>query len=133
MDSIRKLLGADEVRTQDGLKLLWSEGRVTIEYRNGRSQEVLYRLIGDQYTFRSTVATARVVAEVGRLRIAREILLRNRVAECVGFRLTRRDRLEAVIQQRASTLHRDELIYYVCQLAREADRLEYLLTGRNTH
>ncbi len=133
MDNIRNLLGADEVQTHDGLTLLWEEGRVTVEFRNERSHDVTYKLEGDLYTFRSTVATARVVEEVGHTRIAREILLRNRVAECVGFKLTRRDRLEALIQQRASTLHRDELIYYLCQLAREADRLEYLLTGRDAH
>ena len=133
MDNIRNLLGADKVQTHDGLTLLWEEGRITVEFRNERSHKVQYRLSGDQYTFRSAVATARVVDEVGHTRVAREILLRNRVAECVGFRLTPRGRLEALVRQRASTLHRDELIYYVCQLAREADRLEYLLTGRDVH
>jgi hypothetical protein len=104
-----------------------------VVFRNGRSHRVQYRHKGDHYTFRATVATPRVVNEIGYPRLAREVLLRNRVAECVGFRITPEGRLEALIQQRASTLDREELLYYACQLAREADRLEYLLTGRDVH
>jgi hypothetical protein len=41
--------------------------------------------------------------------------------------------VEAFIEQRAARLQGDELRFYLLQLAREADRLEFLLTGRDYH
>ena len=45
----------------------------------------------------------------------------------------KRNSVEAWIRQRASTLQAEELKFYVAQLAREADRFEYLLTGKDVY
>ena len=132
MDPIRRLLGS-AVDERDGLVMHWSPGRIDVEFANGRHQSIRYHLEDGHYTFSSTVATEQVVSDIGKRKVARRILLRNRTIEVVGFRITKPGLLEAWIDQRAETLQRDELFYYVMQLAREADRLEFLLTGDDVH
>ena len=87
-------------------------------FRNQRLSDVL-------------LTTNHVVFET--IELAREILMRNRFTSVVAFGFGKRDCVEAWIRQRASTLQAEELIFYVGQLAREADRFEYLLTGKDIY
>ena len=133
MGQIRRLLGGAASRDAAGLVLRWRPGEVAVEFSNGRSQRIRYELVGDLYVFRSEVARPAAVGRVGRERLAREILLRNRAADVVAFRFTKRGGVEGVIEQRASTLQPEELRYYLAQLAREADRFEFALSDADSH
>ena len=55
----------------------------------------------------------------------------NRSTDVVTFRFDRRGGLEGYIEQRAETVSPEELHFYLVCLAREADRLEFLLTGQD--
>jgi hypothetical protein len=117
----------------EGLTFEWAIGRVTVLFRNGRRQLIDYQLEGEFYIFTSKVARRRVVEQVGRERLAREVLLRNRVTDVVTFRLSEWGGVEGRIEQRAATLQAEELKFYLSLLAREADRFEYLLSGCDYH
>lgn len=130
VSQIKALLGGKIFRDSDGLTYRWESGVVTVEFLNGRHQMIRYRLEGDSYVFTSKVAGRANVERIGRERVAKEVLLRNRVSDVVIFQLTDAG-VNGRIEQRAATLQSEELRFYLGLLAREADRFEYLLTGRD--
>jgi hypothetical protein len=130
---IRELLGERSVSVPDGPEIQWSPGVITVAFRNDRRQRIRYELKGVRYHFTSRVAPPRAVKKLGLGRVAKELLLRNRVTEVVTFGLGPRHGVDAWIIQRAATMQREELLYYVVLLAREADRLEFLFTGRDRY
>jgi len=101
--------------------------------RSGRGQVVRYELEQDMYRFRSTILMPAPAKAFGLEKLAAELLERNRTTRVVAFGLTRRGHVEAWIDQRASTLYADELRFYLTTLAAEADRLEYLFSGKDLH
>ena len=133
MAQIRDLLGGKRTEGSSGLIFRWEPASVTVEFLNGRRQLIEYRLEGENYIFTSKIARRAVVGRIGRERVAREILLRNRVSDVVSFILNDAGAIEGRIYQRASTLQARELVFYLGLLAREADRFEYLLTGSDHH
>ncbi len=133
MPLIRKLLGKRSVSLPDGLRIQWSPRLITVSFPNDRHQKIHYALKGVRYHFTSRVVPPRVVKELGLGRVSKELLLRNRVTEVVTFGLGPRQGVDAWIIQRADTMQREELLYYVALLAREADRLEFLFTGRDRY
>jgi hypothetical protein len=133
MPQIRDLIGGKTAKEGEGITFQWSPGRVTVLFRNGRRQFVDYRIEGEHYIFTSKVARRAVVEQVGRDRLAREILLRNRLTDVVVFRLSEKGQVEGFIEQRAATLQAEELRFYLGLLAREADRFEFLLSGLDYH
>lgn len=133
MPRIRELLGERRVSLPDGLVVHWSPGLITVSFRNDRQQKIRYAERDARYHFTSRVAPPRAVKKLGLGRVSKELLLRNRVTEVVTFGLGAKNGVEAWIIQRAATLQREELLYYVVLLAREADRLEFLLTGRDRY
>ena len=132
MPRIRDLLGGRHLSHGD-LRIDWEPTRVTVTFSNGRAQRIRYREDGDQLVLETTVARPGVVSDAGLGRLAQELLLRNRETEVVTFGLGARDRLEAWVCLHTATLQSEELCHYLAVLAREADRLEYLLTGRDSH
>ena len=133
MPQIKALLGGTETELAGGLALFWEPGIISVEFPNGRRQKVDYQLREDQYIFSSRVATAGSLYNISWGELAREILMRNRFTSVVAFGFGKRDCVEAWIRQSASTLQAEELKFYVAQLAREADRFEYLLTGKDVY
>lgn len=133
MSQVKALLGGRRTTYDGGLVLHWSPGEIRAVFRNGRSQGVRYEIGLDEVELVSTVATRGVLDALGRDRVAEEILVRNRLAEVVRFSIGKYSRLEASCSHRLSTLQPEELRFYVAVLAREADRLEYLLTGKDEH
>lgn len=132
MPQIKEMLGGKVTKDSSGLRFHWEPGAVVAEFINGRRQTIKYWREGEHYVFTSKVAGRAVVEREGEERIAKEILMRNRATDVVIFRLTEKG-VEGRIEQRAATLQPDELRFYLALLAREADRFEYLLTGRDSH
>jgi hypothetical protein len=133
VSQIRSLLGGAVTRYPGGLTFRWEPGSVTAEFPNGRKQVIKYRTEGDQYIFTSRIVTRGVVDRVGRELIARDILMWNRSTDVVTFRLNERGGLEGYIEQRVASASTEEVRFYLACLAREADRLESLITGRDDH
>jgi hypothetical protein len=131
MSKIKVLLGGKPAKDLEGLTYRWEPGSISVEFLNGRRQLIEYRLAGDFYIFTSRVANPSIVERVGRERVAREILLRNRVTDVVAFRFSNAGSVEGRIEQRVTTLQAEELRFYLGLLAREADHFEYLLTGHD--
>jgi len=130
MSQIRALLGA-VTSSYEGVELAWSPGTVTARFRSGRSQAVTYKLNGELVRFQSTVLKPAAARALDQEKLAADLLERNRDTELVAFGFSSGGHVEAWIDQRASTLQADELRFYLVALAVEADRLEYLLTGKD--
>ena len=112
-------------------QLPWSrtKRRVRIAFsRNGRSQVVLVTARRDRCVFSSVVAPARAVNE-DRRSLAFRLLRRNALKSVVSFGIDRRERVIGLVDQPIESMHAKELRFYLETLARECDRLEYILTG----
>ena len=81
------------------------------------------------YLLRSTVATAsrHPGDEAFRLRV----WYMNRGMVLTGLRFDERDRLVAESRVPKTGLSKAEFLFHIQRLAREADRLEYILTGED--
>jgi hypothetical protein len=110
---IKALLEERVAEDAAGLIYLWEPERVTVEFANGRRQAIDYGIENEFYIFTSRIATRVVVERVGREKIAKEILLRNRVSHVVAFQLTKSGIVEGRIEQRAATLQAEELRFYL--------------------
>ena len=112
-------------------RLPWSRDgrRVRISFsRNGRSQTVSVARRKDRYIFSSVVAKVGAVNE-DRHSLAFRLWRRNALKAVVTFTIDRRDRVVGLIDQPIESVHPKELKFYLETLARECDRLEYILTG----
>ena len=130
---IKALLGGNTCDLGGGLRAEWEPGAIQVTFPNGRGQKVRYRRRGEHYLFTSRVATEGHLQHLSWKEISREILLRNRLTEVVAFGVRNWHAVEAWVEQRASTLRTEKLKFYVAHLAREADRFEFLLTGKDIH
>ena len=103
--------------------------RVRISFsRNGRSQVVRLARRRDRYVFSSVVAHIGAVNE-DRRSLAFRLWRRNALKAVVTFTIDRRERVIGLIDQPMESVHPEELKFYLETLARECDRLEYILTG----
>jgi hypothetical protein len=133
VSQIRTLLGATVTGYSGGITFRWEPSTVTVEFLNGRKQIIEYEVKGEHYVFTSRIVRRSVVDKIGPERLARDILLWNRSTDVVTFRFNKRGGLEGYVEQRAANASPEELLFYLACLAREADRLEFLLTGRDLH
>ena len=131
MEQIRDILGRPVTEYDGGLTFRWEPGAVHVEFSSGRQQKISYRRRDDFYTFESIVAAPRVVRRLGQTEVARQILAWNRTTDVVGFTLDGRRRIVAWSERRAAALQAEELRFYLAVLATEADRFEFLLTGKD--
>lgn len=131
MPTIRGMLGGRRVKLDDTLIATWEPSTITIEFADGRKQVVRYREEGEFYIFRSRVVTSRIAWQFDEGRLACDILRRNRAVDAVAFIRARNGDVEGRIVQRIATLQREELLFFLKTLAREADRFEMYLTGRD--
>ncbi len=116
-----------------GLHAESEPGAIQVAFPNRRGQKIRYQRRGEHCLFTSRVATEGHLKHLSWSEISREILLRNRLTEVVAFGVRNWHSVEAWVEQRASTLRTDKLKFYVAHLAREADRFEFLLTGKDIH
>ena len=134
MAEIMALLRGGEVcDLGGGLCGQWEPGIIRVTFPNGRQQTVRYERRGDRYLFTSRVATEGHLRHVSWKDLSREILRRNRMAKVVAFGVRNWHAVDAWVEQRASTLRAEKLKFYLRLLAQEADRFEFLLTGKDVH
>ena len=96
--------------------------------QNGRSQIVRLARRRDRYVFSSVIAQVAAVNQ-DRRSLAFRLWRRNALKAVVTFTIDRRERVIGLIDQPIESVHRKELRFYLGTLARECDRLEYILTG----
>ena len=96
--------------------------------RNGRSQIVRLGRRRDRYVFSSVIAHVAAVNGNRRSLVFR-LWRRNALRAVVTFTIDRRERVIGLIDQPIESVYPKELKFYLETLARECDRLEYILTG----
>lgn len=99
----------------------------------GRRQTITFSRRGDDYLLSSVVlGSARVQSsDVYWREVAQLAWHRNAENEIVAFAFDQRDRLVGQVRHPVEFLDYEEFELYVHALARECDRFEYLLTGRD--
>lgn len=99
--------------------------------QDGRSQIVHLARRRDRYILSSVVAHVSAVNE-DRRSLAYRLWRRNALKAVVTFTIDHRERVIGRIDQPIESLRDKELKFYLQTLARECDRLEYILTGADT-
>jgi len=100
---------------------------VTLQYGREHSVEVIEQ--ENEMILRAFVVKQSIVTSLPDLPL--EIWKRNRNVNLVGFRIDKKDRLIAECTIPIHGLTREEFQFYLRTIAVEADRLEFLLTGRD--
>ena len=96
--------------------------------RTRRSQTVHIARRKESYVFSSVIAHTSAVNE-NRRSLAFRLWRRNALKVVVAFAIDREERVIGLIDLPIESARRDELEFYLETLARECDRLEYILTG----
>jgi hypothetical protein len=96
-----------------------------------RSQKITVARFDQDYILTSVVLGATKVQKTPKRwrELARLAWHRNAEHQLVTFAFDRKDRLVGQIRHPVDHLDYEELKIYVCSLARECDRFEYLLSG----
>ena len=126
----------------DGLirrsRLPWIREGHSVEvelWPGGRKHTVEVNLHSETYIFSSRVVDAKHVTQSNRY--WRDLVYRawrkNAVKELITFAFDERDRLIGLIAQPVATLDHEELKLYIDTVAKECDRFEYALTGKDTN
>ena len=109
-----------------------NEGLV-VSFTDGRKQQIYVKRKRACYTLTSNVLQRAKVDDLGRSNILRTIWTRNHSSKLVGFRLDKSGKLVGYIEHRAESLDPSDLAYCIEVLARECDRLEFVLSGEDVH
>ena len=96
--------------------------------RTRRSQTVHVARRKERYVFTSVIAHMSSVNE-SRRSLAFRLWRRNALKAVVTFAIDRQERVVGLIDLPIESARRDALKFYLETLARECDRLEYILTG----
>lgn len=94
-----------------------------------RSQKLTITDEEDHLVLSAVVARAKVVRQLDDLLL--RVWKRNRATQLVGFRIDSRDRLVAESVVVKAGLTAEEFQLYARTVARESDRFEFELTGKN--
>jgi len=114
----------------DGVRASVDGKAILVTFPSARTQWVDVKVREDCYLFSSVVLDRKAVLSLPVQELSRIIWQQNRETDLVAFLLDNRRRLVGRIEQPDSTLDPDELRIYLRYLARECDRLVFLLTGR---
>lgn len=106
------------------------EPHVDVRFEDERRHRVTVEDEGDAYRISSFVVRQAVVASLPDLPI--QLWIRNRSTQLVGFRIDRQQRLVGETWIPKAGVTPEEFQLYVRTVAAECDRLEYVLTGRDT-
>ena len=115
-------------------RLPWERNGTEVQImlsRTQRSQTVQVARRNERYVFSSVIAHMSAVNE-NRRSLAFRLWRRNSLKAVVTFAIDHQERVIGLIDLPIEFARRDELRFYVETLARECDRLEYILTGTDS-
>jgi hypothetical protein len=115
----------------DGSDFKIQGSEISVAFPDDRSHKVLLQESDDEYLLTANVARRALVATLPDLAIS--VWQRNRTVSLMGFRIDKLGRLIAESCVPKNGLTASEFQFYVRHLAIEADRLEYILSGSDTH
>ena len=106
---------------------------VSVElWKSGRKQKVRFYRRNNMYIFYSVVVRADYFRNAQlRREVAYRAWRKNALKDLVGFAFDEKRQLLGTIEQPVETLDHEELQLYIDVLAKECDRFEYVLTGRD--
>lgn len=110
-------------------KLKINGAQIEVEIADGRKHRVEVTDAGDVYELKAVVVRRAVVQANPDLLL--RVWQRNRTTRLVGFHIDNRSRLIAEAWVPRAGLTAAEFQYYVLAVARESDRLEFMLTGQD--
>ena len=131
MQGIREQLRQIRKLPHSRLEVAVEDNKVTVSLPGGRRQHIEIERDGDWYVFTSVILGKAGTDRMAWLNFAERVWDRNRWTDVVAFHMDGRGRLVGCITQRAETVDLEELKFYLACLARECDRMEYLLTGQD--
>ena len=118
----RRELLADDLHIDD-------DTHITVSFPSGRTQRVRCEEQPDAWRLTSTCARRRhVIDDEG---LAERIWEQNAHTPLVGLRIDSRDRLVGAVVLPKAGLTADEMGAAIRMLARECDRVEFVVTGRD--
>jgi len=120
----------DRIIERWDLSWVRSDRIVDVElWKDGRRQRVYVESRDRSVRFRSIAASSTHVKQSERYWRELRVWRKNASKEIVGFAFDRRDRLIGCAEHPATRLTDRDLRMYIEVVARECDRLEFLLTG----
>lgn len=122
-------MAADWVRLCRGKDLTIDEPHALVRLDDGRQHRVTVEDQGGLYQLTAFVVKQSIVASLPDVPV--QAWLRNRATTLVGFRIDRQHRLVAEVWVPKAGLTADEFHLYLHKIAEEADRFEFVLTGRD--
>jgi hypothetical protein len=127
VERIRSLIG--KTATPSNVRLRVVDDRIDVKFSSGRSQRVAVTEDATHLLLES-VAAPRVEDRVRSAALDELVLRHNHALGIVGLR-RRRGALCAFVKVLKETLDPNEALHAIVAVAREADRLEELVTGRD--
>ena len=115
----------------DSLQVRKIEGKFYVIFPNGRKQRFYIIEQGKYYSFRSVILNKSKVKQYYIDWLLPFLWQQNKETPLVSFQINEDGRLIGKISQLIESLDRDELLFYIEVLAKECDRLEYALTGKD--
>lgn len=103
--------------------------QIEVRFTDGRGHRVEVSDVGEAYELKAVVVRRAVVEADPELPAG--IWKRNRATQLVGFRIDDRSRIVAEAWVPKIGVTPEEFQLYVRTLAKESDRYEFLLTGRD--
>jgi hypothetical protein len=103
--------------------------QIEVKFADGRGHRVAVEDDGEAYGLKAFVVRRAVVEAIPDLPV--RVWIRNRATQLVGFRIDRQDRLVAEAWVPKVGVTAEEFQVYVRTVARESDRFEFVLTGRD--
>jgi hypothetical protein len=131
MDKFKSLLSAAEQLLSANWRLEETPTGVSLTLPSGRRQRIRINRQADRYILSSVALGQQRVALIDRYELITWLWKMNRELGVVGLMLDRSGRLVGRIEQLVDTLNAAELALYLQLLARECDRLEYVLSGQD--
>jgi hypothetical protein len=110
-----------------------SDDSLLVSFTGGRKQQIFVKKRNASYILTSNVLHKSKVEDLGRANILRALWIRNHSSNLVGFRIDKSGKVVGYVEHQAESLDPIDLAYCIEVLARECDRLEFILSGIDVH
>lgn len=131
MTMIEKLVSEVIREKFDHLEIRKINGQLWVIFPSNRKQRINIIQQGKYYSFRSVVLGKAKVNQYYEDWILPYIWQQNKETPLVSFQIDKKGRLTGRITQLIETLDKEEFLFYIEVLAKECDRMEYVLSGKD--